>query len=186
MNFFKSHKKIFLLIFCLPILACLTIIGVHFFNPYPLKYKTEIIEASQTYNIKPEIIASIVNAESGFNALAKSSQGACGLMQIMPSTAEWVYSLQGKTNFNKQILMDPNENLSIGTYYLNYLLEKFNCLETALAAYNAGEGNVMLWLLCEDYSPDQKTIHSTPFKETNAYISKVLNGIKIYEKKLNK
>lgn len=183
MTFFYKHKPAIFAIFLIAVLFTISVIAVITLNPYPLKYKTDILFVAEKYNIAPEIIASVVNAESGFKEDAKSRQGALGLMQIMPSTAEWVCSLQNKP-FDKNLLLEKEYNLDVGSYYLKYLLDKFTSLETALAAYNAGEGNVMLWLLSEQYSPDQKNIITTPFKETNFYIEKVLTGVKIYKNKL--
>ncbi|MBQ8430847.1 MAG: transglycosylase SLT domain-containing protein [Clostridia bacterium] len=61
---------------------------------YPLKYTSEILNISQTVNIDPDIIASIINVESGYNKNAKSNAGAIGLMQIMPSTASYISNLK--------------------------------------------------------------------------------------------
>lgn len=180
MNFVISKKTMFLLALVL-ILGAVAVLGLIFYTPYPLKYKTEIMEASQKFDVAPAVVASMINAESGFNENAQSSKGALGLMQIMPSTAKWLCELQG-INFQEKGLFDPQTNIFLGTYYMQYLLKKFQSLESAICAYNAGEGNVMLWLLNDEYALNNKII-STPFPETNAYLEKVMAGIKVYQKK---
>ena len=179
---FAKNKKTAILLFMIFVLGALCVLGVFFLNPYPLKYKEEILYASQKFDVSPAVVASIINAESGFKESAKSPKGAIGLMQLMPSTAKWLCALQNQT-FENQDLLVPQTNITLGTYYMHYLLEKFESLETAICAYNAGEGNVMLWLLNENYAPNHKTLMQTPFPETNAYLQKVMAGIKVYDKK---
>ena len=168
---------------------------------YPLKYRLEIIRAGEEFGVDAALIASVINAESGFNEKAISSKGAVGLMQILPSTAEWVIQKMRKQNinipsysseelFSSQIsngqLFDPNLNIRVGTFYLSYLIDKFENVDVALAAYNAGEGNVIKWLSAEEFSSDQKTLKKTPFKETENYVKKVNLNLKIYSKKFLK
>ena len=122
-------------------------------------------------------------------------------MQLLPSTAEWVIQKMRKQNinipsysaeelFNSQIsngqLFDPNLNIQVGTFYLSYLINKFENIDVALAAYNAGEGNVIKWLSAEEFSSDQKTLKKIPFKETANYVKKVNLNLKIYSKKFLK
>ena len=185
MKFSRQEKQIFAAVFALIFFFAGAVVSICLFNPYPLKYKDEIIAAAGEYDSNPAVVAALINAESGFDKDAVSQQGAVGLMQIMPTTAAWVCGQMG-TEYNKNLLTDPQTNIQIGTYYLNYLLQKFVALETALAAYNAGEGNVLLWLENPKYSPDNKTLSTTPFRETNAYVQKILASIEIYEHKLNK
>ena len=168
---------------------------------YPLKYRLEIIRAGEEFGVDAALIASVINAESGFNEKAISSKGAVGLMQILPSTAEWVIQKMRKQNinipsysaeelFNSQIsngqLFDPNLNIRVGTFYLSYLINKFENVDVALAAYNAGEGNVIKWLSTDEFSSDQKTLKKIPFKETENYVKKVNLNLKIYSKKFLK
>ena len=77
----------------------------------------------------------------------------------------------------------PKENIKIGTYYLSYLIEKFNDLKVAICAYNAGEGTVSSWLSNSNYSRDKKTLETVPYKETANYLEKVLRNLKVYQKK---
>lgn len=149
---------------------------------YPMKYKEEIEMLGQEYDVKSALIASVVNSESGFNESAQSSKGACGIMQIMPTTAEWVALKIGK-EYSQEKLFDVKYNLEIGTYYLSYLIKYFNDEKLAICAYNAGQGNVSNWLKNEEYSSDGKSLFKIPFKETEDYLNKVYKNYNYYLRK---
>lgn len=167
---------------------------------YPIKYTKEINAASEEFGVQKELIASVINAESHYNEKAISIKGAVGLMQIMPSTAEWILNKMYNENYTVQklsqtelfdnnksdgLLFDPELNIRIGAYYIAYLLNKFQDVNTALCAYNAGEGKVSEWLNSNEFSSDKRILKKIPYHETENYVSKVNMNLKIYRKKLN-
>jgi soluble lytic murein transglycosylase-like protein len=110
--------------------------------------------ASAAYHLDPDLVNSVIHAESGFNSRAVSPKGAQGLMQLMPGTAGRL----GVTN-----PLDPQANVGGGTRYLRQLLERYNFdLVKALAAYNAGP------LRVEQYRG------VPPYRETRAYVAKIV------------
>ena len=113
-----------------------------------------VASASGRYRLDPDLVNSVIKAESGFNARAVSPKGARGLMQLMPATA----STLGVPN-----AFDPRANVEGGTKYLRELLERYNFdLVKALAAYNAGP------LRVEQYKG------VPPYYETRAYVARVV------------
>jgi len=139
---------------------------------FPLKHKSEIRSAARTHGVDPVLVASVIRAESGFKKDALSSKGAIGLMQIMPTTGEFIAKKMDKKDYD---LFNVKDNIDMGTFYLKYLLDKFDDRKTALMAYNAGEGNVTRWL------GGEVRLTTCPFPETNAYVEKVLNSMTYYK-----
>ena len=102
-------------------------------------------------------------------------------MQITEGTAKWGAEEIGIGEFNIDLLFDPETNIRIGCWYISRLLNQYKSLESALAAYNAGSGNVTKWLNDTAYSSDGITLKHIPFKETKNYLFKVKFFKKLYE-----
>ncbi|MBQ8850230.1 MAG: lytic transglycosylase domain-containing protein [Clostridia bacterium] len=150
---------------------------------YPQKYSEYVTEYASEYNVPEYVIYAVIKVESNFDPLAKSSAGACGLMQMMPNTFLW---LTGEEHLNENLSAEaiymPEVSIRYGTYYLNYLYKKFNYnWDTAFAAYNAGEGNVSDWLEDPEYSDGEGNLTEIPFSETRSYVSKVNSAIDTYK-----
>ncbi len=153
---------------------------------YPLEHR-EIIETnSKEYMLDPYFVMAVISAESRFDQNANSHKNAMGLMQITPDTAKWCVE-QFKLDADAQNLFDPNTNILIGCAYLHYLIDVFDgYVYTAVAAYNAGQGNVRNWLTDKRYSQNGKTLDEIPFDETKDYVEKITKRYEIYKKLYDK
>ncbi len=148
---------------------------------FPLQYKDIIDEYSSEYDIDAYLMMAMINTESDFDKEAVSPVGAKGLMQLTESTAKWIAEIVGDTDFVVDDLYDPETNIKMGSWYINYLKEKFDTTELVLAAYNAGPGNVNQWLNDSTISKDGKDYSNIPFEETRDYVKKILREEKIYQ-----
>ena len=134
----------------------------------PLRHEDIIRQQAEEKGVSADLIAAVIYQESRFRDQT-SSAGARGLMQITPSTAEYVEDLSGGSTFDQSDLADPDINIRYGTFYLRHLLDQFDGDEVAaLAAYNAGETNVFEW------GGSELEISDIPFPETRHYVEGVL------------
>ena len=148
---------------------------------YPLKFEEEIKTYSEKYSVDPYMVASIIWAESRFLPDAVSGKDARGLMQLLPDTAVWAAGKMGLSDFEEAMLLNPEMNIRIGCWYLNFLSSQFpDNEESVLAAYNGGIGNVQKWLKDKTYSGDGYRLDHIPFQETRNYVLKVKGACKIY------
>lgn len=156
------------------LLVCGLVLGLR--ASYPRPY-SETVRAS---GVPPALAYAIMKAESNFDETAVSRAGAVGVMQLRPSTAEYICRRRGVA-FHAEKLLDGTYNATVGCMYLAYLLERFPDETSAICAYNAGEGTVRSWLADKTYSPDGRTLAQIPYAETRAYAKKVCDFRKIYE-----
>jgi len=120
-----------------------------------LRYEGLIAQAAERNGLMPELLHAVIRAESAYKPNALSHAGACGLMQLMPGTAE---------RFRVRDIWNPAENIAAGAAYLRFLLDLFdNDLRLALAGYNAGENAVKRY-----------GYQIPPYPETQNYVRKVL------------
>jgi len=143
----------------------------------PLQHDDIIRQQAAEKDLDPAMIAAVIYAESRFHD-QESHAGARGLMQITPQTARLIERLSGGTTFVTSDLSDPEINISYGSYYLRYLLDRYHQNEVAaLAAYNAGTGNVDTW------GGADLRLEDIRFPETRGYVAEVLDKRQEYRNK---
>lgn len=148
-----------------------------FFIVFPKPYRSAFDNAAKTFGVDENLLYAIAKTESGFDARAVSVKGATGIMQIMPATAAFTLGLLDKTE--KIDLFNPFDNVYCGAAYFAYLTDKYENENVAVAAYNAGEGNVDKWLADETVFRNGKFIN-VPFAETDKYLKKVKKFKQLY------
>jgi soluble lytic murein transglycosylase len=143
----------------------------------PLRHDDIIRQQAADKDLDPSLIAAVIYAESRFRD-QESHAGALGLMQITPQTANVIARLSGGTQFVTRDLSDPDINIRYGSYYLSYLLRRYDGNEVAaLAAYNAGTGSVDRW------GGTGLDLDGIGFPETHAYVEQVLEKRQEYRDK---
>ena len=146
---------------------------------YKIDYSEYVEKYSKEYNVDKYLIYATIKAESNFNQYAKSSQGALGLMQLMENTALEVAPKAG-IKVTEHNIYDPDVNINVGSKLISILLQKYENIGLALAAYNAGSGNVDNWISKGTIKEDGSALENIPFKETNNYVRKILRDYDIY------
>ena len=147
---------------------------------YKLEYTEYVRKYANEYNVDEYLIYAIIKAESNFEPNAESHRGAKGLMQLMYSTAEDISKRIG-IELNEDNILEPDININLGTKYISMLIQKYNNINLALAAYNAGSGNVDGWIEKGTLKSDGSDIENVPFTETNNYVRKILRDYEIYK-----
>jgi peptidoglycan lytic transglycosylase len=137
---------------------------------YPLAYDSIIRGHAENYRLDAALLAAVVYQESKFDPEARSDAGAVGLMQLRPDTARGIATRTGGSKFRVDDLTNPELNVRYGSWYLRHLLDKYDDERLALAAFNAGQGNVDSW---------REQGKGIAFAETRAYVDRVeeLKGI---------
>ncbi len=149
---------------------------------YKLDYPEEILLYAQKYDQDPYLVAAVIHAESGNRPGVASGQGAIGLMQVLPSTGEWIaekidLALEGGA---EEALRRPKINIELGCWYLSYLFERFDSLELVLCAYNAGPNRVAGWLDDPELA-SSGALTRIPYPETEKYVERVLTAREKYK-----
>jgi len=145
---------------------------------YPLNFRAEIARSAERHEVNPYLVAAIIDGESSFDPRARSSQGAVGLMQVLPSTAQQLARNRtvDATKYPLDSLSDPDVNIEYGTAYFRYLVERYHEVETALAAYNAGLVRADAWAAKGGDIRD-----AIDFPETRHYVLRVARAKDRYE-----
>ncbi len=179
----KSRKAVWI---CAGLLAVL-LIAAAALRPavlrwrYPVKYQEYVEKYAEEYGLDEMLVYSVIRCESSFDPNARSGAGACGLMQLMPTTAKWFAENKEKIEYSEALLFQPEYNIRLGCAYLRYLNGRFDGnLGSVLAAYNAGEGIVRQWLNSSLYSQDGQNLSAIPYPETENYVEKVQDTYAAY------
>jgi len=147
---------------------------------FPIRHMDTI--TANAGDLDPALILAVIMAESSFDQTAQSRAGAQGLMQLMPDTAADIARRMGNTDFAPHHVWNPDTNIQMGIFYLSWLKARYNGnVELALAAYNAGLGNVDSWLANPQFSADGVNLTSIPFPETENYIRRVNQFRRVYQ-----
>lgn len=152
---------------------------------YPRNYNNFVELYSQEYQVDENLVYALIKAESNFNPEAISGKDAKGLMQLVSSTAYDVAKRLGLNLTEEEVeekLLNVDLNINLGTKYISMLLEKYENIELALTAYNAGIGTVDKWIEEGTIKSDGSDVENIPYKETNQYVRKILRDYKIYQK----
>ncbi len=150
--------------------------GLRYLAPFREQFRVH----SARHGLDEAWVFGLVRQESRFIADARSHAGASGLMQLMPATAKWVADKLGMTSFRQTLVNDLDVNISLGTYYMRYVLDLLdNQPVLASAAYNAGPGRARAWRADEEM---EAAIYSEtiPFNETRDYVKKVMSNATFY------
>jgi soluble lytic murein transglycosylase len=196
-------RKILILLFAVIVIGALATVGAIYYRIH--RYDKLISEVSPKYQLEPELVKAVIYEESFFDADARSSQNAIGLMQVTSITVqEWVDSTRAGSfpeavsrvsnayNTNRQpqqeaVLTNPEVNLHIGCWYLQNLLGRYKnrpaSLAVALAAYNAGPTNVDRWASDTDLTNLSQAdfLGEIEFPVTRNYVQKIIRRYQEYK-----
>ncbi len=153
---------------------------------FPMAHRTAIEEYAGKRGLDTAWMYGLIRSESAFWEDARSPAGALGLMQVMPRTGELTARKLGMSNFNSQMLLQPEHNIPIGSQYLKMMYNDFKGnMILATAAYNAGPHRVKQWLPKSGCVEPDVWIENIPFYETRNYVKRVLEYSSIYDWRLN-
>ncbi|HEX4718800.1 MAG TPA: lytic transglycosylase domain-containing protein [Thermoleophilaceae bacterium] len=151
----------------------------------PLRHEDVIRQQSQKKGLDPALVAAIIYQESKFSDRT-SVAGARGLMQITPDTARFIAKQSGGIRFTLEDLGTPQINIAYGTWYLRWLLDRYDGRTAlAVAAYNAGFGHVDEWVR-QAGGPDAFDPKTIPYPETRDYVQQVLQRRKDYARRYSR
>ncbi|NER79183.1 MAG: lytic transglycosylase domain-containing protein, partial [Leptolyngbya sp. SIO1D8] len=141
---------------------------------YPFPFANAIARWSAQRQLNPLLVTALIRQESRFEPQIRSVVGAAGLMQVMPETAAWIQTQTDIVTYN---LDDPEDNINLGTWYLDYTHREYsNHSLYAVASYNAGPGNIADWIARQNYSDADDFVDKIPFPETKDYVKSVFGG----------
>jgi soluble lytic murein transglycosylase len=147
---------------------------------YPRPYSTTVEAAAAEFSVDPLLLWAVMREESRYDPEALSYVGARGLMQVMPTTQEWIAEQLGE-EISPGEAFTPETSIRMGAWFLRFLLDYFeDDLDLAVAAYNGGAGSVDIWLEDPRVSDRDDFLRWIGFGETREYLSKVLLSYRVY------
>jgi soluble lytic murein transglycosylase len=170
------------------LVAALLFIGIfhyryrilHYF--FPLDYREQVEAIADEYEIDRWLVFAIIRIESAFDARAESRAGARGLMQLMPSTAEWIVEMSGFEMAEIDIWR-PETNIRLGCWYIDWLHDYYGGnMVAGVAAYNAGMSNVDTWIEEGLWDGALESLADIPFAETRRHIRHVYESYDMYRR----
>ncbi len=177
----RKNKNLPFLLLLLILTVCVFIYGLKHIGLFARgAFDDEINAAGVMFGVDPLLVEAVIKRESNMNPDAVSNKGAVGLMQIMPKTAGEISGQIAFPGYSEDSLKDPAVNTVFGTFYLAKLLAYYdNNLILALAAYNAGIGNVDKWIARD--KEIAKKISRIPFKETKRHVRAIIITYNFYK-----
>jgi soluble lytic murein transglycosylase len=150
---------------------------------YPLNNIPTLQAAAQREQLDPALIAAVIQVESKWDPDAVSHAGAMGLMQLEPSTAQFISSQRNSPPGAPGRLSDSDVSINYGAWYLRYLIDRTGSVPAALVAYNAGEHNLAIWRANAHAAGRTFAVpRDVPFPETRAFVQNVLHDAGIYRR----
>ncbi|MEG1427736.1 MAG: lytic transglycosylase domain-containing protein, partial [Oscillospiraceae bacterium] len=147
---------------------------------YPKKYTSIVEKEARKNDLDPNLVYAVIKTESDFDPNATSYADAKGLMQMTDETFSWMQTVLNEEQ-NSEKLYEPATNIRYGCALLHLLLQEYQNTDVALAAYNAGMGNVDAWLVDPEFSQDGETLSYIPFEETDNYVERINVALKNYK-----
>lgn len=149
---------------------------------FPFPYRNLIERHARRQGLDPLLVAGLIRQESEFNPRAVSPARAYGLMQVLPATGRQLARTL-RLRYRSSLLLQPDYNLQLGTYYFRKLLDEYGGrLEPTLAAFNAGKTRVDAWLGWYNYREPEEFLETIPLSETRGYVQSVLRNAEVYRR----
>lgn len=154
---------------------------------YPTDYEEYVIKYSKEFDVDPVLVFSVIKVESNFQPQATSNVGARGLMQLMSDAYDWVKFRLDDDSESFDDMYDPETNIRYGTYYLSFLMERYDgSVDLTAAAYHCGMGQVDSWLEDGTISAENFNVEDIPAEndQTSHYINKINTAYSAYKELL--
>lgn len=187
----RKRRALPVVIVCVILAAAVAVLGYFAYDRFerythPIKYEELVEKYSRQNGLDKYLVYAVIKTESGFDPGAVSNVGARGLMQITEDTFDWVKYKLGDEDTRYLEMYDPDTNIRYGCWLLGYLYKEFGNVETTMAAYHAGRGQVNEWLSDERYSSDGVHLDYIPISDTAHYVQKIVRARDIYIKLYSK